>query len=143
MLPPYFIESTKGLGFFVSWEPESKVLSNPFFGGFLSHSGWKSTIERICKGFPMIFSPFFLEQQSNRRFVDNVWKVGLEMSEEVSRENVETLVRKLMNVEDEQVKMIRKNILKLKESAILAGQIGKSSYNNIFKFANQMLHENV
>ena len=142
VLPRDFIESSKGRSFFVSWAPQSKVLSHPSVGGFLTHSGWNSTIESICAGVPMICWPFFAEQQTNRRFVDNVWKVGFEMSEEVSRENVETLVRKLMNVEDEQVKMIRKNILKLKESAILAGQIGGSSYNNILKFVNEMLQEN-
>ena len=87
----------------------------------------------------MICWPFFAEQQTNRRFVDNVWKVGFEMSEEVSRENVETLVRKLMNVEDEQVKMIRKNVLALRESAIRACQVGGSSYNDMEKFLHQML----
>jgi hypothetical protein len=63
------------------------------------------------------------------------------MPEEVSRENVETLVRKLMNPDDEQVKVIRKNILELRESAIQAGQVGGSSYNNMEKFIHQMLQE--
>lgn len=139
VLPRDFIESSKGRGFFVSWAPQYKVLSHPSVGGFLTHSGWNSTIESICAGVPMICWPFFAEQQTNRRFVDNVWKVGLEMSEEVSRENVETLVRKLMNLEDEQDKMIRKNILELRESAIIASQVGGSSYNNMEKFLHQVM----
>ena len=89
----------------------------------------------------MICWPFFAEQQTNRRFVDHVWKVGFEMDEEVSRENVEKSVRKLMNPEDEQVKVMRKNILELRERAILAVQVGGSSYKNMEKFFHEMLQE--
>jgi hypothetical protein len=107
VLPWDFMERSKDRGFFVSWAPQFEVLSHPSLGGFLTHSGWNSIIESICARVPMICWPFFVEQQTNRRFVDQVWKIRFEMPEEVSRENVETLVRKLMNPDDEQVKVIR------------------------------------
>jgi len=141
VLPRDFMERSKNRSFFVSWAPQTKVLSHPSVGGFLTHSGWNSTIESISAGVPMICWPFFAEQQTNRRFVDHVWKVGFEMNEEVSRENVETLVSKLMTPDDEEAKMIRENILELRNSAILAGQVGGSSYNNMAKFLHQMSQE--
>ena len=61
------------------------------------------------------------------------------MNEEVSRGNVEALVRRLMNVDDEEVKIMRKNIWELRKSAITAGQVGGSSYNNMEKFLQRML----
>eukprot|EP00253_Pinus_taeda_P001153 PITA_01153 len=141
VLPRDFMERCKDRGCFVSWAPQTKVLSHPSVGGFLTHSGWNSTIESITAGVPMICWPFFAEQQTNRRFVDRVWKVGLEMSEEVSRENVEALVRKLMNLDDEEVKIMRKNIWELRESAIIAGQVGGSSYKNMEMCFHRMLQE--
>ena len=107
----------------------------------MTHSGWNSTVESICAGVPMICWPFFAEQQTNRRFVDHIWKIGFEMPQEVSRENVEALVRKVMNPEDEEVKIIRKNILELRDSATLACQVGGSAFNNMNKFFHQILQE--
>uniref|UniRef100_A0A0D6QT64 Glycosyltransferase n=1 Tax=Araucaria cunninghamii TaxID=56994 RepID=A0A0D6QT64_ARACU len=139
-LPPKFVQRTKERSFFVSWAPQSKVLCHPSVGGFLTHSGWNSTIESIISGVPMMCWPFFAEQPTNRRFVDDVWKVGFEMKENVSREDVETLVGKLMNTEDEYGKEMRRKLQGLKEKAISSVEVGGGSHCNMQKFLQKVLN---
>nr|XP_027095146.1 7-deoxyloganetin glucosyltransferase-like isoform X1 [Coffea arabica] len=96
ILPSEFLEETKERSMFAGWCPQEKVLSHPAVGGFLTHSGWNSTIESISYGVPMICWPFFADQQTNCWFCCTKWGIGMEIDNNVKRDEVEGLVSELM-----------------------------------------------
>jgi UDP:flavonoid glycosyltransferase YjiC (YdhE family) len=64
VLLPEFLVETKERGMLANWCPQEQVLGHPSVGGFLTHSGWNSTIESVCGGVPIISWPFLAEQQT-------------------------------------------------------------------------------
>ncbi|KAH7683817.1 UDP-glucuronosyl/UDP-glucosyltransferase protein [Dioscorea alata] len=137
MLPEGFIEETKGRGVMASWCPQEQVLSHPSLGVFLTHSGWNSTLESICNGVPMICWPFFAEQPTNCRYVCREWGVGMEIDGNVRRDEVEELVREMM--EGEKGKEMRLKVKEWKEKSEDAVKYGGSSYESINKLVNDLM----
>ncbi|KAL7588850.1 hypothetical protein Lser_V15G36172 [Lactuca serriola] len=95
-IPIQLLERTKEIGCIVDWAPQEDVLAHPAVGGFLTHSGWNSTIESIVEGVPMICWPYFVDQQVNSRFVGEVWKLGIDMKDTCDRFIVEKAVKDVM-----------------------------------------------
>ncbi|MCD9559539.1 hypothetical protein HAX54_017539 [Datura stramonium] len=138
IFPLEFLEETKERGMLASWCMQEQVLSHPAVGGFLTHSGWNSTLESISNGIPMICWPFFADQQTNCWFCCRRWGIGMEIDNNVKRNEVENLVRELMM--GEKGKEMKKNALKWKKLAEEAAQKSTgSSYVNIDKLINEIL----
>ena len=131
LLPPEFVTETKDRGMLASWCPQEQVLKHPAVGGFLTHSGWNSTIESICVGVPLICWPFFAEQQTNCHYSCIDWEIAMEIDNNVKRDEVEKLVRELMN--GEKGNEMRKAAMKWKKLAEEATSPGGSSDDNLNK----------
>jgi len=137
LIPAEFVEETKERGLLASWCPQEQVLSHPSIGGFLTHSGWNSTIESITSGVPMICWPFFAEQHTNCWYCGTQWGIGMEIDNNVKRDEVDSLVRELMV--GEKGKEMKKKAIDWKKLAEEAANSGGSSYVNLEKLIDQVL----
>ncbi|XP_060673497.1 7-deoxyloganetin glucosyltransferase-like [Ziziphus jujuba] len=138
MLPEEFLIETKNRGLLAKWCAQEQVLSHPSIGGFLTHSGWNSTIESISYGVPMLTWPFFADQTTTSWFCSTKLNVGMEVDGNAKRDEIERTVRELML--GEKGKEMRKKATELKKMAEEAtGSPTGSSRLNFEKVINQVL----
>ncbi|KAK1406849.1 hypothetical protein QVD17_38457 [Tagetes erecta] len=135
VVPQEFVDETSGRGLLAGWCSQEQVLNHPSIGGFLTHSGWNSTIESISSGVPMICWPFFADQQTNCWLSCNKWQIGMEIDNNVKSDDVSKLVVELMI--GEKGNEMRKNAIDLKKKANEACKISNgSSMVNLEKMIN-------
>ncbi|KAL3521159.1 hypothetical protein ACH5RR_019308 [Cinchona calisaya] len=89
-------KGTNEMGLILSWVRQEEVIKHPAIGGFLTHSGWNSTLESIIGGVPMICWPHYVDQLVTSRFVSEMWKIGLDMKDTCDRSIIEKMVRDVM-----------------------------------------------
>ncbi|KAL4576242.1 hypothetical protein LXL04_012333 [Taraxacum kok-saghyz] len=119
-IPPELLEGTMERGYMVRWAPQEEVLAHPAVGGFLTHSGWNSTLESIVAAVPMVCWPYYADQQVNSRLVGEVWKLGFDMKDICDRIVVEKVIKDLMDTKrdelmrpvDRMMKMARRSVAK-------------------------------
>ncbi|KAI3835909.1 hypothetical protein MKW92_025545 [Papaver armeniacum] len=139
ILPPEFTTETKDRSMIASWCPQEEVLKHPSIGGFLTHSGWNSTLDTVIGGVPIICWPFFAEQQTNCKYSCVDWGIGMEIDNNVKRNEVEKLVRELM--EGEKGKELKRRVMEWKLSAEDAiSSPNGSSFVNLDKLVKQILN---
>ncbi|KAL8156014.1 7-deoxyloganetin glucosyltransferase-like [Apium graveolens] len=136
-IPPEFVVETRERGRLASWCNQEIVLKHPAVGVFLTHNGWNSTIESIASGVPVICWPFFAEQQTNCKYSCVEWEIGMEIDNNVKRDEVEELVRELMD--GDKGKKFKKNAVEWKNKAEAAISSSGSSTKNLDKLVDEVL----
>ncbi|KAL7192472.1 hypothetical protein ACSBR2_024331 [Camellia fascicularis] len=136
-LPPELLEKIKGRGMIAKWCQQEQVIRHPSVGGFLTHCGWNSTLDSLCAEVPILCWPWLGDQCINRRYSCTHWGIGIEMNKDVKRDEVEKLVRNLM--EGEQGKELKKKVVEWKKLAVEATRDGGSSFMNLEKLVNEVL----
>ncbi|CAN1137986.1 UDP-glycosyltransferase 83A1 [Linum perenne] len=138
--PSGFLERVGDRGKIVEWCSQERVLAHSSTGCFFSHCGWNSTIEGVSNGVPLLCWPYFGDQLYNKKYICEVWRVGLgldaESSEDgriVTRFEIERKIRRL--VSDDRIKA---NVSKLKNMAMKSLSQDGSSCTNLQTFIQQL-----
>ncbi|XWS42017.1 hypothetical protein CRYUN_Cryun17cG0132500 [Craigia yunnanensis] len=141
-LPEGFMSRTQERGRVVpQWAPQVEILSHPSCGGFFSHCGWKSTIECISNGLPMIAWPLYAEQRMNAAMLTEELGVAVRSRTIPSKgvvgmDEIQTMIKKIFV--DEEGQKIRGRVKELKLSAEKAWANGGSSYNAVAEMVKTM-----
>ncbi|KAM3702240.1 hypothetical protein ACJW31_04G011000 [Castanea mollissima] len=139
-LPPNFLQETSEKGLVVSWCPQLEVLAHKAVGCFMTHCGWNSTLEALSLGVPMVAMPQWTDQQTNAKFIVDVWKVGVRIKLDergiATKEEIELCIKEV--IEGERGKEMKMNSVRWKELAKEAVDEGGSSDKNIEEFVAKL-----
>ncbi|KZV23876.1 hypothetical protein F511_29872 [Dorcoceras hygrometricum] len=91
-----FLEEIRIAVCWVSWGEQDRVPTHGSVGAFLTHSGWNSMLESVCRGVPAICWPFFTDQRTKCHYSCMKWGIGMEINWYVKRAEVKGLVREMM-----------------------------------------------
>ncbi|GFY83584.1 UDP-Glycosyltransferase superfamily protein [Actinidia rufa] len=134
-----FWHATEERGYIVGWAPQEEVLNHPAIGGFLTHSGWNSTLESMVAGVPMICWLMFADQTTKSRFVGEAWKLGLDMKDTCERITIEKMVRDLMVVRKDEFVQSANRMTQLAREAVSEGGSSYCNWNRLMEYIRSMV----
>ncbi|EPS68107.1 hypothetical protein M569_06670 [Genlisea aurea] len=127
-------------GMIVNWCNQLSVLSHPAVSCFVTHCGWNSTLEALSIGVPIVAVPWWVDQLTNAKFIEDTWRVGVRLqrgwkSDEIfGRERIAKCIEEVVNDVE-----LRKNSLKWKALADEAVRKGGTSIDNVDEFVQKLL----
>lgn len=139
-------EMSGEMGVVVPWCDQLYVLCHPSVGGFLTHCGWNSTMEGVYAGVLMLTFPLIWDQFPNAKLIVEDWKVGMRLRDKVEEENVvqkqkiAEAVKKLMDLDGDESKEMRRRAEELSATCNRAVEKGGSSHSNIQAFVSEFVH---
>ncbi|KAK6927145.1 UDP-glucuronosyl/UDP-glucosyltransferase [Dillenia turbinata] len=141
-------ETCGEMGMVASWCDQLRVLCHPCIGGFLTHCGWNSIQEGIYAGVPFLTFPITMDQVPNSKLVEEDWKIGWRLNRNawmmreteylVKREEIVSFVQRLMDLQSEEGKEMRKRVKQLQGICRLAIEEGGSSETNLDNFVKDI-----
>ncbi|XP_021734727.1 7-deoxyloganetic acid glucosyltransferase-like [Chenopodium quinoa] len=133
------LEGIKERGYMVGWAPQEEVLAHRAIGGFMTHSGWNSTLESIVAGVPMLCWPYFGDQQVNSRFVSEVSRIGLDMKDSCNRTIVKNMINDLMERKKDELQGSMSKTSNLAKKSISEGGSSYSNLNHLIEEIKGMI----
>ncbi|KAK7319000.1 hypothetical protein RJT34_03709 [Clitoria ternatea] len=138
-----FREELEKKGKMVKWCSQVEVLSHRSLGCFVTHCGWNSSLESLVSGVPMVAFPQWSDQKTNAKLIEEVWKIGVRVDNEVSEDGIveaEEIKRGLQVVmgNGEKGEELRMNAEKLKGLAREAAKEGGPLERNLKTFLDDV-----
>ncbi|CAL2268237.1 unnamed protein product [Prunus armeniaca] len=141
-IPGELEKGTKERGYIVDWVSQEEVLAHKSVGGFLTHSGWNSTLESIVAGLPMICWPNLGDHYIISRTVCRQWKIGLQLNENCDRSNIESMVQTLMGPKREEIQSSMDAISKLARDSVAEGGSSHNNLEQLIEYIRNLQHQN-
>jgi UDP:flavonoid glycosyltransferase YjiC (YdhE family) len=117
-----------------------EVLSHPALGRFVTYCGLNSTLESLICGVPPVASPQWLDQWTNAKLIEEVWKTGVRVTANkdgiVEGGEIERCLELVVLGSGEREEEMRRNAKKWKALAREVVREEGSSYKNLKAFVN-------
>ncbi|XP_015061745.1 UDP-glycosyltransferase 75C1-like [Solanum pennellii] len=135
-------EELEELGKTVDWCSQVEVLQHPSLACFLTHCGWNSSMESLASGVPVVACPLWIDQLSNAKLIQDVWKTGVRVNandEGVIERNEFARCIEIVVGDGKKGEEIRKNAKKWRDLAKDAMKENGSSNVNLKAYVNEIL----
>ncbi|XP_019199036.1 PREDICTED: zeatin O-glucosyltransferase-like [Ipomoea nil] len=137
-LPAGFEERVEGRGLILrDWVPQLEILDHVSTGGFLTHCGWNSCMESMCRGVPLATWPIQYDQPRNAILITEVLKTGIPIKDWESRDEITTsttirnAIRRLMaSPEGEELRNKAAEAGRAVKESVMEGGISRLEMDN-------------